>query len=111
ERSRSASRLVGQRSDFVPRSVRQEQHYPVRLRLQRPELLRRVFQRSRLRHDVATLLHRRGMGSVYGRCLGLLPRLWIHVRIGLPMGMDALSLWKLDDGPGHGMDVAARRME
>ena len=83
----------------------------VRLRDERLELLRRLFQRPRLRDDVAALLHWDRLGSVHGWRLVLVSRLRLHVCVGLSLGLDALPLRQLDVRPRIRLDVAARRIE
>src|SRR4051794_1899416 len=69
-----------------------QQLLTIRVWHNRSLVLRKFLQRSWLRHDVATLPRRRGMGPVHGRRMGLQFRLRIRLGLGVSMGMDALSL-------------------
>jgi hypothetical protein len=79
-------------SAYHEQYARNNSSLALRLRDERHELLRRLQQRPRLRHDVAALFHRHRLESVHGRRLVLVSRLRLHVCLGLPLGVDALSL-------------------
>jgi len=56
---------------------------------------------------LAALFHRRGMGSVHEWRVVLVSGIWIHLGIGLSLGMDAVPLWLLGISAGVRMGVAA----
>ncbi len=55
-----------------------------------------LLQHSRLRHDVAALPGRRGLGPVYERRLDVVSRCRICLGLELSVGLDAVSLRLLD---------------
>jgi hypothetical protein len=83
--------------------------YAVLVRDGGPGLLRKLFQRTRVRNDVAALPGGRGVGPLYGWRVGVQSRIWVWVGIGVSVGLDALSLWKLGFSPRIWLGVAARR--
>src|SRR6476646_850619 len=77
---------------------------------ERSELLRRLVQRSRFRNNVAALFNRCWLGPLHGWILDVVPRGRLHICIRLPVGMDAVPVWKLGVRAGMGMGMGARRL-
>ena len=86
-----------------------EQLFALRLWRQRPELLRKLFQCARLRHDVAALLCWGRLGSVHERRLDVVSRVWLYVGFRLSLGLDALPLRVLAIPSRLRLGLAARR--
>src|SRR5205807_5699662 len=78
---------------------------------ERSELLRKLFQCAGLRHAVAAILYRCGMGSVHERFLGLVSGFWLYLGVFVSLGMDALPLWFLGKRSGLRMGMATRRFK
>src|SRR5580700_6475327 len=95
----------------VSRSVLEEQLDSVWLRIQRFELLRRVYDPRRLRHVVAALLCGSGVESVHGWRMVLVSGHGIHVGVGVSLGLDALLLRELDVCARLRLGMATRRRE
>src|ERR1035438_5638605 len=83
-----------------------------RHRAERHGVLREFHGRGRLRFHVASLLHERGLGSIFEWFMGLLLGSGLLMGVAVSVGMDAVSLRKLVVLSGHGMGMATRwRME
>src|SRR5437588_10422490 len=104
---------MGQAANKISAGIREprlREQLSLHIRCQRSELLRQLRQRARLRHDVATLFCRRGMESVRGWFVDVLSRVRIHLGLALSVGLDAVSLRKLDLRYGFRMGLAAWRI-
>src|SRR6202030_2679696 len=72
-------------------------------------LLRQLFEGAGLRHGVAALLCRRGLGSIYEWRLGVLSRLRLWMGFRVPVGLDTISLWFMGLSAYRWMGMAAWR--
>src|SRR5438477_12644643 len=106
---------MGQAAERISRALRCQwkvlQLISVRLRHERPELLRQLHVRAGLRHGLATLLSGCELESVPGWRLGLLSGRGLHVGFRVPVGMDAIPLWKLGLRSGIRLGLATRILE
>jgi hypothetical protein len=104
---------MGSAAGSISPAIRQQvlkQLLTFRVRHQRSQLLRQLFQCAGLWHGMAALFRRCRLGPVHERRLDIRSRFWLWLGIGVPLGMDAVPLRRMDLFAQQRMGVAARRL-
>src|SRR5665213_2170559 len=88
---------MGQGRGLTPCAICDHQRirFAVFVRPRRHDVLRKLYERWRMRLHVASLLRQRCLGSVCERRLGLVSGRRLLLGISVSLGMDSVSSWQL----------------